>query len=134
MAQLYASPYVVISLLTKEQQTALEVSWRNQPSGPELQQGAIQAMLLARRYRVNAWISDDQALGPLNPADAQWAETMLRSLAQELGVTRFALLESADAQNRQLLHPHVKQYSAPTSPLQLRRFTSLAQARRWALS
>jgi hypothetical protein len=130
---LYSSPSLAIHLLQQGPRLALEVTWRNQASGQELQEGSIQALLLARRHRVNAWLSDDQALGPLSPADAQWAATMLHSLQHDLAVTRFALLESEDARNRRLLHPLVAQFSGSDSPLQLQRFASLAQARAWVL-
>jgi hypothetical protein len=134
MALLYTSPHLRISLLSNADHLALEVAWQNQPSGTELQQGSIQAMLRAQRHRVSAWISDDLALGPLSEADAQWAGTMLRSLHQDLGISRFALLESASTHNRRLLQPHVTRYATPDAPIQLQRVTDLAQARAWALS
>ncbi|UYZ59462.1 hypothetical protein [Hymenobacter latericus] len=89
--------------------------------------------MLARRHQVNAWIANDQALGPLSLGDLYWAEQMLDGMQRDLGLDRFALLLSDLPQNREKISPFISKYTQPHALLQLALFENVAHAREWAL-
>ncbi|WP_162910462.1 hypothetical protein [Hymenobacter oligotrophus] len=133
MKILYSDDCVQVVLHDNGYRTALEVNWLNRCTGEELQRATVQAIMLARRHQVNAWIANDQGLGKLSLVDMHWAEQMLENMHRDLGLDRFALLMSDLPHNREKFSPYIQKYTKPHSPLELNLFEDIGTARAWAL-
>ncbi|MCC3156887.1 hypothetical protein LJ737_06545 [Hymenobacter sp. 15J16-1T3B] len=110
---------------------ALEAEWRGFVSSAFLRQALTEALGLARKHRVQAWIADDRRLGPVRPTDLEWVVTTVVPEFVALGIDRFAMIEAEDPLNK-LLISNAADTVTRELPLQVRRFTDPDEARRWA--
>lgn len=110
---------------------ALEAEWRGFVSSAFLRQALTEALELARRHQVRAWIADDRRLGPVRPADLEWVVTTVVPEFVNLGIERFAMIEAEDPLNK-LLITTAADTVIQQLPLQVRRFTDAEEARHWA--
>ena len=130
MTPTHAFPYLNL-YLHPGPSPAMETHWLGFATGAEFRAGILQAMALGREHHVTGWIADDRLLGAVRPRDLQWClDEVLLSLG-ELGVRRFALLESQDAMNRRTIDG-MYQRVEPEVSFEIRRFTDLQHARAWA--
>jgi hypothetical protein len=77
-------------------------------------------------------VADDRRLGAVRPKDLDWVHAEILVPLGEIGVTRFAHLESEEVMNR-LTIDGMYQRSVPGLPYEFRHFTALAEARAWAV-
>ena len=110
---------------------AIEAEWRGFVSSAFLRQALTEALTLARRHGVQAWIADDRRLGPVRPADLEWVVTTVVPEFITLGIERFAMVEAEDPLNK-LLITNATDTVTQELPLLVRRFTDPEAARRWA--
>ncbi|UYZ57896.1 hypothetical protein [Hymenobacter latericus] len=110
---------------------ALETEWLSFVSSANFRSQILDALALARQHHVTGWIANDRLLGAVRPVDLRWvAEEVLPAMA-ELGVVRFARLESEETLNRMLIG-NMYQGATETVPFEVRAFSDPAEARAWA--
>ncbi|QNP54291.1 hypothetical protein [Hymenobacter qilianensis] len=111
---------------------AIEAQWSGAASGAMLRQAVLEALTLARQYRITGWIADDRLLlGPLPAEHLAWvAQHVLPQLVSG-GVQRFAALAALDPGNTQLLG-QAQARAQQQLPFELRTFRDVAAARAWA--
>jgi hypothetical protein len=110
---------------------AFEAQWRGFVSSSFLRQAITDALVLARQHRIRGWIADDRLLGPIRPADLEWIGTQVLPTLISIGVQRLARIEAADPMNKLLINK-TQEDAQQAFPLEIRVFTDLQEARRWA--
>lgn len=106
----------------------LEMQWKGFVGSSDFRQAIKTGLQLARQHEVKGWLADDRQLGAVRPTDLDWSFTYLHGALAELGVERFALLESAETLNRFIIG---NKYDEAALPFELRRFTRPEPARAW---
>jgi hypothetical protein len=109
----------------------LEAEWLSFVGSSDLRQALLEALRLARLHHIKGWIADDRRLGAVRPKDLEWTLNEVVVPLGELGIVRFAHLESEEALNR-LTIDAMYQRSMPDLPFEVRVFTLLPEARAWA--
>jgi hypothetical protein len=109
----------------------LETEWLGFAGSTDFRHVLTEALRLARLHRVTGWIADDRHLGAVRPKDLDWAHQALLVPLSELGVRRFAHLESEEVLNRITING-MYQSAIPGLAYEFRHFTSLTEARLWA--
>lgn len=66
----------------------------------DLRAALTDALRLARLHHVAGWVANDRRLGAVRPKDLEWAQQALLAPVAEVGVLRFAHLESEETLNR----------------------------------
>ena len=127
---LAAYPFLNILLHTGPR-NVLETEWLGFAGSTDLRSALTEALRLAHLHRVTGWIADDRHLGAVRPKDLAWTHTTLLEPLSELGVLRFAHLESEETLNR-LTIGGMYQTALPGLAYEFRHFTSLPAARAWA--
>jgi hypothetical protein len=128
---LLAHAFAYLNLYLHPEGPTVETNWQGFATGTEFRAGVRQALELARQHRATGWVADDRLLGAVRPRDLQWCfDEVLLTLGQ-VGIQRFALLESEDAMNRRTIDGMYQQVQ-PVVAFEIRRFTDLHQARAWA--
>ena len=132
MQLLTASPHLTL-YLHEGTSRAIEAQWLGFASSDVLRQATVDAVKLARQYRITGWIADDRLLGAVRPVDLRWiAEHVLPQLIA-VGIKRFARIEAIDPLNK-LLIGQAQETAQQQLPFELRTFTDLRAARAWASS
>jgi hypothetical protein len=98
----------------------------------QFREAVLQALDLVAVHQAKGWISDDRLLGAVRPRDLDWGFAAVVPRVAELGLRRFAHLESEDALNRRTIAGAIQPHE-PEIPFEFRRFTDLVEARAWAL-
>ncbi|GAB2771092.1 hypothetical protein HNQ93_000585 [Hymenobacter luteus] len=130
MAVLASYPSLVLHLHAGPHY-ALETEWLGFTSSPNFRRYVTEALRLARQHGVTGWIANDSWLGAVRPVDLEWvAQEVLPAMA-DLGVRRFARLESQETLNRMLIGS-MYQEAAPDVSFEVRAFADLTTARAWA--
>jgi len=124
-------PYLNLHLHAAGPRKALETEWLGFVGGPDFRLALTEALRLARAHYVTGWVADDRLLGSLRPKDLDWGFTHLHEPLAELGVRRFALLETEETLNRFIINSKYQE-AMPGLPFELRFFTNLTEARSWA--
>lgn len=110
---------------------ALEAQWLGFASSAVLRQSTLEAVVLARQYRITSWIADDRLLGPVRPVDLEWIAQHVLPQLIAVGIKRFARIDAIDPLNK-LLIGQAQAAAAQQLPFELRTFTDLTAARAWA--
>ncbi|MGI4743091.1 MAG: hypothetical protein ACRYG7_48700 [Janthinobacterium lividum] len=110
----------------------LEAEWLGFAGSTAFRTALIEALRLARLNHVVGWIADDRRLGAVRPKDLEWAHQALLTPLAEAGLLRFAHLESGEMLNRMTING-MYQSALPGLPYEFRHFTSLPEARAWAI-
>jgi hypothetical protein len=130
---LYTSEFLDLRLLhCGTGYAALEAEWHGKASTTQLQEGTVQAMVQARVHHIRAWISNDQQLARVGASDVEWVKAVLLPMLLDIGVRRFALLESKYDAAREQMAALADQLAGPIYSLEFRRFTDIHEARAWA--
>lgn len=108
-----------------------ETQWLGFAGSSDFRAALTEVLRLARLYHVVGWVADDRLLGAVRPKDLEWTHTSILLPLAELGVQRFAHLESMEALNRLTING-MYQSAVPGLPYEYRHFTDLAEARAWA--
>lgn len=90
-----------------------------------------QAVGLGRQHRVQGWIADDRLLGAVRPRDLEWTHDEVLLPLEDLGLQRFAHLESQDALNRRTIAGMYDRV-LPAITYEIKRFDDIQAARAWA--
>ncbi|MBX0289082.1 hypothetical protein K3G63_01455 [Hymenobacter sp. HSC-4F20] len=106
----------------------LEMHWKGFVSSINFRQAIKTGLQLARQHQIKGWLADDRQLGAVRPTDLDWSFSYLHEALAELGVDRFALLESAETLNRFIIG---HKYDETALPFEFRRFASAEEARAW---
>ena len=109
----------------------LETEWLGFAGSADFRQATTEMLRLARQYHVTGWVADDRRLGAVRPKDLDWCYTALLTPLDELGLTRFAHLESEETLNRITING-MYQSALPDLSYEFQHFTSLPEARAWA--
>ena len=123
-------PYLNILLHTGSR-NVLESEWLGFAGSADFRAALMELLRLARQHHVTGWVADDRRLGAVRPKDLEWCQLELLVPLAELGLTRFAHLESEDTLNRITING-MYQKNLPGLPYEFRHFTSLPAARSWA--
>ena len=110
---------------------ALETHWLGYASSADFRAAVAQAVVLGRQHGVRGWIADDRQLGAVRPRDLNWVHDDVLLVLEDLGLQRFALLESQDALNR-LTIAGMYERVLPAISYEIRRFDDIQAARAWA--
>ncbi|RZK89864.1 MAG: hypothetical protein EOO62_35900 [Hymenobacter sp.] len=124
-------PYLNILLHTGSHYV-LETEWLGFAGSTHFRAALLETLRLARLHQVVGWVADDRRLGAVRPKDLEWAHTALLIPLSELGLLRFAHLESEETLNRITING-MYQSAIPGLPYEFRHFTSLLEARVWAV-
>ena len=109
----------------------LETEWLGFAGSTDFRSALVEALRLARLHRVTGWVADDRRLGAVRPKDLDWTHSAILLPLSELGVLRFAHLESEEVLNRLTING-MYQAAVPGLAYEFRHFNSLAAARAWA--
>lgn len=109
----------------------LETQWLGYARSTEFRTALEQALALGRQHAVRGWLADDRLLGAVRPRDLAWVQQQVLAAIGQLGVRRFALVETTDALNRHHIGAMYAQ-AEPALGFALRRFTDIGVARAWA--
>ncbi len=125
--------YAFLNLLLHSggQRPVLETEWLGFAGSHDFRLALTEALRLARLHHVAGWVADDRRLGAVRPKDLAWTHTQVLVPLGELGVVRFAHLESEEVLNRMIING-MYQAASPDLSYELRHFTSLPEARAWA--
>lgn len=110
---------------------AFEAQWRGFVSSTFLREATREVLKPARQHQIQGWVGDDRQLGPARPADLDWAAAYAMPALIDIGVKRFAVLETEDPPNR-LLIKNTADHVASALPIDIRRFGNIAEVRIWA--
>lgn len=108
-----------------------ETQWLGFAGSADFRAALIEALRLARLHHVVGWVADDRLLGAVRPKDLEWTHTHVLNPLAELGVRRFAHLESTEVLNRLTING-MYQNAVPGLPYDFQHFTDVAEARAWA--
>lgn len=125
-------PFLNLVLHSGGPHNVLETEWLGFAGSADFRAALTEALRLARLHRISGWVADDRRLGAVRPKDLDWTHTEILVPLGELGVVRFAHLESEEVMNR-LTIDGMYQRSVPGLPYGFRHFTALAEARAWAV-
>ena len=118
-------------LLHTGSHNVLETEWLGFAGSADFRAALLETLRLARLHHVAGWVADDRRLGAVRPKDLEWCHTALLIPLAELGLQRFAHLESEETLNRLTING-MYQSALPGLPYEFRHFTSLPAARSWA--
>ncbi|MVN77766.1 hypothetical protein GO988_15650 [Hymenobacter sp. HMF4947] len=118
-------------LLHPGPQPVLETEWLGFAGSTDFRRALTEALRFAQHHRVTGWVADDRRLGAVRPKDLAWVHSALLVPIGNLGLRRFAHLESAETLNR-ITIDGMYQSAVPGLPYEFRHFTMLAEARAWA--
>ena len=118
-------------LLHTGNRNVFETEWLGFAGSTELREAMTETLRLARLHHVTGWVADDRRLGAVRPKDLAWIQTYLLLPLSDLGVLRFAHLESEEPLHRLTIN---SMYQAAVQELHFdfQHFTSLPEARAWA--
>jgi len=125
-------PFLNLVLHNGGPHNVLETEWLGFAGSADFRAALTEALRLARLHRISGWVADDRRLGAVRPKDLDWTHTEILVPLGELGVQRFAHLESEEVLNR-ITIDGMYQRSVPGLPYEFRHFTALAEARAWAV-
>jgi hypothetical protein len=123
-------PFLNILLHTGTR-NVLETEWLGFAGSTDFRAALTEALRLARLHRVTGWVADDRHLGAVRPKDLEWTHTTVLAPLSDLGLIRFAHLESEETLNRITING-MYQSAVPGLAYEFRHFTSLTEARAWA--
>ncbi|RZK32412.1 MAG: hypothetical protein EOO63_01455 [Hymenobacter sp.] len=109
----------------------LETEWLGFVGSVGFREALTEVLRLARLHRVTGWIANDRRLGAVRPKDLDWTHTNVLVPLSDMGVRRFAHLESQEVMNRVTING-MYQSVVPGLAYEFRHFTSLLEARAWA--
>lgn len=130
MRPLLDRPYLKL-FLHEGPPAMLELQWLRYAGSADFRAVALQALAFSQQYRVQAWVADDRHLGAVRPRDLEWAEEAIMAPLDQLGLQRFAKLESLDSLNRLTVGAMYTRVQ-PALHFEVRNFSDLDQARAWA--
>lgn len=123
--------FLNLYLHTGGRHAVLETEWLGFAGSADFRLALTEALRLARLHHVAGWVADDRRLGAVRPKDLAWTHTEVLLPLSELGVLRFAHLESEQVLNR-LIIDGMYQTAVPGLRYEFRHFTQLPEARAWA--
>lgn len=109
----------------------LETEWLGFAGSTDFRAALLETVRLARLHKVVGWVADDRRLGAVRPTDLDWTHTHLLRPLHDLGLRRFAHLESLEVLNRLTING-MYQTVLPDLDYEFQHFTDLAAARAWA--
>jgi hypothetical protein len=124
-------PFLQILLHTGGPHPVMETEWLGFAGSQDFRLALSEALRLAGLHRPTGWVANDYLLGAVRPKDLEWTHTDVLVPLGELGITRFAHLESVQVLNR-ITIDGMYQSAVPGLPYQFRHFTLLPEARAWA--
>jgi hypothetical protein len=130
MSVLVSYPSLVLHLHTGTR-VALETEWLGFVSSSDFRQLITEALQLAKEHGVTAWIANDLLLGAVRPVDLQWVAEHVLPAMVEMGIVRFARIDSEQTMNRMLIG-QMYQDATPQHPIEMCSFPDVQQAREWA--
>ena len=130
MQTVLSFPYLEVYLHEGPAPT-IETHWLGFASSADFRATVEQALQIGRRHQVQGWIADDRLLGAVRPRDLDWVYDEVLLVLNDLGLQRFALLESQDALNR-LTIAGMYERALPAVAYEIRRFDDIEAARAWA--
>lgn len=130
MHALLSQPYLTL-YLHQGPAPVLELQWLCYAPSADFRASVLQALALSQQHQVKGWVADDRLQGAIRPRDLEWAEQQVLLPLDQLGLTRFAQLESQDMLHRRTVDTLLT-HATPVLHFELRRFDDLTQARTWA--
>jgi hypothetical protein len=109
----------------------METQWLGFAGSADFRTALQETLRLARMHKVAGWVADDRRLGAVRPKDLEWTHHEILKPLNDLGVQRFAHLESEEALNRLTIDSLYRQ-ALPDLAYEFRHFTNVEQARAWA--
>lgn len=123
--------FLKLLLHTGSQRTVFETEWLGFAGSTDFRLALTEAVRLARLHHVTGWVADDRRLGAVRPKDLEWTHSEVLVPLGEMGVLRFAHLESEEVLNRLTING-MYQTAIPGLAYEFRHFTSILEARAWA--
>ena len=123
-------PFLNILLHTGSH-NVLETEWLGFAGSTDFREAITEALRWARLHHVAGWVADDRRLGSVRPKDLAWVQASVLFPLSDLGVLRFAHLESEESLNRLTING-MYQGAIQELRFEYRHFTSLPEARTWA--
>ena len=132
MIQLYESSY--LSIHYDRHLRLIELEWTDPEARPEdMRAGFWQALLLAERYQVRAWLGDLRRMPPIPEAEQQWLQQHWFPRYLQLTLDKVAVLNPLDEAGEQTVSKVVNTAETlrngfhPASQY----FENLEEARQW---
>lgn len=132
MDLLFSTQYLRIFLHSTTHKT-LELQWLNFVPSADYRACIEEVMRLTRQHHTQALVADNRLLRALRQADLAWSGDLVFKGLSEQGGRRFAAVESQDAMNRMGIAMLVATV-IPQTQLTSQFFTTIEEARAWALS
>lgn len=131
MEPLFSSPYLNICL-HRGSHNALEIQWLDFVPSTEFRASMREMLHLARLHQVKTWVVDNRLIRAMRTADLAWSGQEIILPMSELGVRRFAGVESRDGMNRMGVTALLADV-IPGTQMTSRFFATIEEARAWAM-
>ena len=132
MSLLFSSSYIHISLHPGPPHNTLEIQWLDFVPSADFRASMREMLRLAQLHQVKGWVVDNRLLRAMRTADLAWGGSEIIVPMSELGVRRFAGVESQDGMNRMGVTALLADIIPDTSITQ-RFFPTVEEARAWAM-
>ena len=131
MELLFSNPYINIRLHRGAHNT-LEIQWLDFVPSTDFRTSMREMLHLAKVQQVKAWVVDNRLIRAMRTADLAWSGQEIILPMSELGVRRFAGVESQDGMNRMGVTALLADV-IPDTRITSRFFATIEEARAWAL-
>jgi hypothetical protein len=131
MQLLFSNAYINISLHPGPPHNTIEIQWLDFVPSADFRACMRQMLHLAQLHQVKGWVVDNRLLRAMRTADLAWSSTEVLAPMSELGVRRFAGVESLDAMNRMGVTALLADI-IPNTRISQRFFPTIEEARAWA--
>jgi hypothetical protein len=131
MDLLFSNPYINISLHPGPPHHTLEIQWLDFVPSADFRDSMREMLHLARLHQVKSWVVDNRLIRAMRTADLAWSGTEIILPMSDLGVRRFAGVESQDAMNRMGVTALLADVM-PGTKITSRFFPTIEEARAWA--
>lgn len=133
MELLYSNPYINIRLHPGPAHKTIEIQWLDFVPSADFRASMREMLHLAHKNAVKSWVVDNRLLRAMRTADLAWSATEVLQPMSEMGVRRFAGVESLDGMNRMGVTALLADVM-PGTQITSRFFPSIDEARAWATS
>ncbi|MGI4867560.1 MAG: hypothetical protein ACRYFZ_26810 [Janthinobacterium lividum] len=131
MELLFSNSYINIRLHRSAHNT-LEIQWLDFVPSADFRASMREMLHLAKQQQVKAWVVDNRLIRAMRTADLAWGGQEIIVPMSDLGVRRFAGVESQDGMNRMGVTALLADV-IPGTKMTSRFFATVEEARAWAM-
>lgn len=131
MEVLFSNSYITIRLHRGTHNT-LEIQWLDFVPSVDFRASMREMLYLAKLHQVKTWVVDNRLIRAMRTADLAWGGQEVIIPMNEMGVRRFAAVESQDAMNRMGVTALLADV-LPGTQMTSRFFATVEEARAWAM-